>query len=223
MVPNNPTLAMAKEHLPQGDFDRKSRPVNSIPTGHEGNRNTRQKIDRTRLRQTRSLDRTHNASSTHATSNQRLRAMMEAKCNSPSAPPNTSTRPWNPHQSLSKLNGALYARINSSFSNLATALEHQEEGPLFEKEKAALSYTDRDIQSIIMEDEAFRNLKASLRQRGCITNNYLKENVHFYVRHVKQVRQRRALAAANGEGRKIRLRRQTRSLTPPRSKSNAAA
>jgi hypothetical protein len=48
-----------------------------------------------------------------------------------------------------------------------------------------------------MDDEAFRNLKKSLRQHGCVTNGFLKENVHFYVRHVKDVRER-GLGAARG-------------------------
>jgi hypothetical protein len=50
------------------------------------------------------------------------------------------------------------------------------------------AYSQQDIVSILTDREAFQTLKASLRQRSCVTNAYLKLNVHFYVQHVKQVR-----------------------------------
>jgi hypothetical protein len=50
------------------------------------------------------------------------------------------------------------------------------------------AYSQQDIVSILRDREAFETLKISLRQRSCVTNTYLKLNVHFFVQHVKQVR-----------------------------------
>lgn len=62
---------------------------------------------------------------------------------------------------------------------------------VFDADMQKLSYSNSDALAIVNEDEAFRNLKASLRKRGCVTNGYLKENFHFYVQHVKAVNDRR--------------------------------
>ena len=65
----------------------------------------------------------------------------------------------------------------------------------FEKDMEILAYTHHDVLSVVSEDEAFRNLKKSLRQRGCVTNGYIKENFHFYVQHVKEVKARKLEAS----------------------------
>ena len=62
----------------------------------------------------------------------------------------------------------------------------------FDVDMERLAYTREDVVSIVEEYQAFQTLKASLRQRGCVTNTYLKENFHHYARHVKDVRERRS-------------------------------
>lgn len=84
----------------------------------------------------------------------------------------------------------------------------------FEKEMEDLSYSHRDVESIILEDEAFRVLKQSLRQRGCVTNAFLKENVHLYIQHVKQVRERREAERMTRQRQRAAIRR-TRSNERP--------
>ena len=63
---------------------------------------------------------------------------------------------------------------------------------MFERDLQQLTFSPSDVRSMVLEDDqAFQNLKTSLRSRGCVTNAYLKENVHFYIRHVKDVRAHR--------------------------------
>ena len=116
---------------------------------------------------------------------------------------------WTPNGSFSSGMDEVSTRLRSSSS--------RPKGPdQFQKEMAGLSYTHQDIESIVLEDEAFQVLKKSLRQKGCVTNAYLKENVHLYVQHVKQVRERREAARAK----RTMILRRTRSLehpTPPAS------
>ena len=50
-----------------------------------------------------------------------------------------------------------------------------------------LQFTQGDIMKVAMDDRTFQSLKDGLRKRGVITNNYLRENLHFYVQHIKQV------------------------------------
>ena len=58
----------------------------------------------------------------------------------------------------------------------------------FQSELTDLTCSQQEVLSILQDDAAFQTLKTSLRQRGCVTNGYLKENFHFYVQHVKAVR-----------------------------------
>lgn len=71
-----------------------------------------------------------------------------------------------------------------------------------------LAFSQEDVVSIAEDDQAFRTLKASLRQRGCVTNTYLYENLHHYVRHIKDVRERRSR-----KGMDVRQRSLRRNLT----------
>lgn len=80
----------------------------------------------------------------------------------------------------------------------------------FAAELSHLIYTDRDLLSITNEDEAFRTLKESLRQRGCVTNGYLRQNLHFFVKHVKDVRANRNKKAGSNAGRNQRTPRRQR-------------
>lgn len=82
----------------------------------------------------------------------------------------------------------------------------------FKADLHSLTYTDLDLISIINEDEAFRTLQTSLRQRGCTTNAYLQQTFHFFVAHVKHVRANRKDAASSRKqrsSRRQRMRRQT--------------
>lgn len=57
-----------------------------------------------------------------------------------------------------------------------------------------LQYSQNDILKVAMDDETFQRLKNGLRKRGVITNNYLRENLHFYVQHIKKVEQKKEVA-----------------------------
>jgi hypothetical protein len=93
-----------------------------------------------------------------------------------------------------------------------------EESTKFTNDMNNLAYTDRDLISMLSEDEAFRTLKVSLRQRGCVTNAYLKENAHFYIKHVKDVRAARENAAAAKRGRVSRRKRTPTTVADERSR-----
>ena len=84
----------------------------------------------------------------------------------------------------------------------------------FKADLINLAYTDRDLISIVNEDEAFRTLKTSLRQRGCTTNTYLRQTFHFFVAHVKNVRANRMGNSSNPSQRSSRRQRLRRQSTP---------
>ena len=52
----------------------------------------------------------------------------------------------------------------------------------------ALVCSPQDVLHVVMDDALFCSLQQSLRKRGVITNNYLKENIHFWVKHQKEKR-----------------------------------
>jgi hypothetical protein len=52
----------------------------------------------------------------------------------------------------------------------------------FHEPMSRLSYTQADIEGICDDDHAFRHMKHQLRQRGCVTNMFLRQNVHLYVK-----------------------------------------
>jgi hypothetical protein len=81
--------------------------------------------------------------------------------------------------------------------------ESDDEEDRFQDPLNNLGYSQKDIISILNEDEAFQVLKRSLRQRGCVTNGYLKENIHFYVMHVKETRARRDIAESRQTMREV--------------------
>jgi hypothetical protein len=94
-----------------------------------------------------------------------------------------------------------YAMLNTTslsyafFGPQRGALADDDENPA-QGDMNSLGYSQEDIISILNEDDEFRILQRSLRQRGCVTNGYLKENIHFYVLHVKETRARRLIAAS---------------------------
>lgn len=56
-------------------------------------------------------------------------------------------------------------------------------------EAMALSAREDDADGL-MDPENFRNLQMALRRRGCVTNTYLQMNVHKYVQHVRNKKER---------------------------------
>lgn len=62
-----------------------------------------------------------------------------------------------------------------------------------------LSYTTNEINSLFLQnDQEFAKLKASLHKRGAVTNETLRQGLHFYVRSIK-TRQQEEQAKAEGE------------------------
>lgn len=81
---------------------------------------------------------------------------------------------------------------NSSWSLSTTkSTPLPQDDQIFQESLKHLQYTQRDVHSVLIDDKAFKALQKALRQRGCVTNTYLKENFHLYVRHMKDVDQLR--------------------------------
>lgn len=59
-----------------------------------------------------------------------------------------------------------------------------------------LSYCVRDVVPIVEDEDVFANLQHELKKIGAVTNEVLKQGLHFYVRDVRLQRERE-LAAAN--------------------------
>jgi hypothetical protein len=109
-----------------------------------------------------------------------------------------------------ELFAAVTSMTDNGMASIKQKLWHSEipdHNPIFDKDIETLSFTQKDIVYIAYYDEeAFQMLKANLRAKGCVTNSYLKENLHFYVKYVKDSRAKR-------------IQRERRGTTP----SNAAA
>ena len=58
-----------------------------------------------------------------------------------------------------------------------------------------LSYCARDVVPIVEDEDVFANLQHELRKIGAVTNEVLKQGLHFYVRDVR-LQKERELAAA---------------------------
>jgi hypothetical protein len=84
---------------------------------------------------------------------------------------------WKPTTPLS-------SRDDSEFRNYC---QHHPLG----RHAQTLRFTQGDILKVAMDDQTFQSLKDGLRKRGVITNNYLRENLHFYVQHIKELEARR--------------------------------
>ena len=54
-------------------------------------------------------------------------------------------------------------------------------------------FSESDIKSLLIDDDAFRTLQRSLRERNCATNLYLEQTMHCYIKHVKEIRKRNAI------------------------------
>lgn len=57
-----------------------------------------------------------------------------------------------------------------------------------------LTYCVHDLVPIVQEDEVFANLQAELRKIGAVTNEVLKQGLHFYVRDVRLQKERKEAA-----------------------------
>lgn len=57
-----------------------------------------------------------------------------------------------------------------------------------------LTYCVHDLVPIVQEDDVFANLQAELRKIGAVTNEVLKQGLHFYVRDVRLQKERRKAA-----------------------------
>ena len=71
----------------------------------------------------------------------------------------------------------------------------------YDKEKlkdgvGLLTYCVRDVVPIVEDEDVFANLQHELRKIGAVTNEVLKQGLHFYVRDVR-LQKERELAAAN--------------------------
>ena len=89
--------------------------------------------------------------------------------------------------------------------------------------------TDADRYKSHKADDTFAKLKQTLRDRGVITNLYLKENLAFYVKHIQQVEERKAQDLARRSSKDRRRKhhrhdeRRSRHRSPPRRQSSNAA
>jgi len=74
-----------------------------------------------------------------------------------------------------------------------TTTSPEADNDAFAYDLRALQYSQADVLSmVVQEEDSFQSLKASLRKRGCVTNSYLKENMHFYIQHCKHVQRAKA-------------------------------
>jgi len=64
---------------------------------------------------------------------------------------------------------------------------------IFEEPMHDLHYSVEDVVNIVADDRSFRALQKKLRQRGCVTNTFLQQNLHFYVRNLKDRRASRVM------------------------------
>ena len=48
------------------------------------------------------------------------------------------------------------------------------------------AYTEKDLLKLLKDEEGFRKMKQALRQKGAITNGYLREHMHLLVYSAKQ-------------------------------------
>ena len=48
-----------------------------------------------------------------------------------------------------------------------------------------LAYTEEDLQKLANTEEDFKEMKEMLRAQKCVTNGYLKQNIHNYVYHMR--------------------------------------
>ncbi|CAB9514549.1 expressed unknown protein [Seminavis robusta] len=62
----------------------------------------------------------------------------------------------------------------------------------YSEEYELLHFTPADVVGIVTDDAAFQTLKRSLQKRNHVTNLYLQQTLHHYVKHVKDVRERNA-------------------------------
>ena len=56
----------------------------------------------------------------------------------------------------------------------------------FQESMSQLCYSQNDIQKIVNNDETFRHMKLLLRDRGVVTNSFLRQKIHLYVNHVRE-------------------------------------
>lgn len=57
-----------------------------------------------------------------------------------------------------------------------------------------MACTQADVPDLI-DDDNFRQLQQSLRNRGCVTNTYIQQNMHKYVKHVRSVKEAKIRAS----------------------------
>ena len=82
-----------------------------------------------------------------------------------------------------------------------------------------LSFTEKDLRSVIEDRDDFRSLQSELRRKGAVTNSMLKEGIHFYVHSCLEKRQSPKtvpVTAPASTPTKSPRGRLTRTLTPPR-------
>jgi len=63
--------------------------------------------------------------------------------------------------------------------------------PRFQHALEALSIQESELQELLDEEGGFAELKCSLNSRRAITNNLVKQGIHFYVKEHQSKRQRR--------------------------------
>ncbi|CAB9516277.1 expressed unknown protein [Seminavis robusta] len=79
---------------------------------------------------------------------------------------------------------------SSRTASLCSSSSCDEETLVFMYEQVEeMSPTTADLPALLDEDN-FRTLQRSLRSRGCVTNNYLQQNLAKYVKHVRMQQRR---------------------------------
>jgi hypothetical protein len=58
----------------------------------------------------------------------------------------------------------------------------------YQDEYKRFRFTPDDVACLVEDDAAFRKLQRSLRKKHCVTNQFLKQTIHGYVKHHKDVR-----------------------------------
>jgi len=53
-----------------------------------------------------------------------------------------------------------------------------------------LRFSQHDVESMAMDNQAFHRIQKSLKQRGCVTNAFLSQSLHLYVKWYTEKKKR---------------------------------
>ena len=69
-----------------------------------------------------------------------------------------------------------------SFSSCDNDNDHHDPQQRFQRQLDHLKYSESDLAQLLQQKGGFRRLQQSLRKSGAVTNQLLKQGLHFYVR-----------------------------------------